>query len=344
VTFSQQSFNGQRILVNSYPNDGLPGFIDDPTRGVTPQQVLAGEVPIPPQQPRVIAHDYVMPYAWQSSIGFQKQLNAVTGVEADLSHWIEYNGERGRDLNLFYDPVTGYNVNAAIRPDPKFTQIQWIESTGKADYLAISGAVTRRIQNNFQGGLTYTYMFYKHDDTTGFGISADNQFDLDANWARSTDFQRHTLRLNGIYRLPWDISVAGAYFFGSGNYYSTSLSTRPFGKPGTNRLNIAAPLAIPASVQDRFDGPSVIGTNELVPRNALQGESLHKVDLRVSKEIRLGGDVRLTGIAEVFNLLNNDNFGDYNGQVNSATFGAPLQNLGNAYLPRVAQFAFRLAF
>ena len=33
TTFSIQSFNGERILVNSFPNDGQPGFIQDPTRG-----------------------------------------------------------------------------------------------------------------------------------------------------------------------------------------------------------------------------------------------------------------------------------------------------------------------
>ena len=27
TTFSAQSFNGERILVNSFPNDGQPGFI-----------------------------------------------------------------------------------------------------------------------------------------------------------------------------------------------------------------------------------------------------------------------------------------------------------------------------
>jgi hypothetical protein len=344
VTFSQQSFNGQRILVNSYPNDGRPGFIADPTRGVTPAQVLAGEVPLPPQQPRVIAHDYVMPYSWQSSIGFQKQLSPVLGVEADLTHWKEYNGERGRDINLFLDPNTGYNVSAAIRPDPKFTQILWIESKGKADYLALSTALTRRFQNNFQGGVTYTYMFYKHDNTEGFGIAADNQFNLDGQWATSGDFQRHTLRMNGIYRLPWQFSVSGAYFYGSGNRFNTSIPGSPFGKPGTNRLNVGAPITIRQDVLGRFDGPAVIGTLERVPRNALKGRPLHKVDLRVSKEFTLPNGMRLSGIAEVFNLLNHENFGSYNAQVTSANFGNATQNLGNAYLPRVAQFAFRVSF
>jgi hypothetical protein len=68
------------------------------------------------------------------------------------------------------------------------------------------------------------------------------------------------------------------------------------------------------------------------------------VDLRVSKDVRLVRNLRVTGIAEVFNLFNHANYGAYNGQVNSATFGAPAQNLVNSYLPRVVQFAFRFSF
>jgi hypothetical protein len=349
VTFSQQSFNGQRILVNSFPNDGLPGFIQNPRRGVTNEDITSGRAPIPAQQPRVIAHDYKMPYAWQSSIGFQKQLSPVLGFEADLTHWKEYNGERGRDINMFFDPVTGYNQPVVVagvnnRPDPKFTQIQWIESRGLADNLALSTAMTRRFANNFQAGVTYTYMFYKNDNTTGFGIGANNQFDLEDEWARSTDFQRNTFRLNGIYRLPYGISLAGAYLYGSGNYYGASIPGSPFGKPGTNRLNVGAPITVAEAAREYFDGPDVIATGAVIPRNALKGRPLHKVDLRVSKEFALPNGVRLQGIAEVFNLFNHDNFGSYNTQVTSANFSRPAQNLGNAYLPRVGQFAFRVTF
>jgi len=74
TTFSQQSFNGARILVNSFPNDRQPGFIVDPTRGKTAQDFISGRYPLPAQNPRVIAHDYKMPYTWQSVLGFQKQL------------------------------------------------------------------------------------------------------------------------------------------------------------------------------------------------------------------------------------------------------------------------------
>ena len=98
------------------------------------------------------------------------------------------------------------------------------------------------------------------------------------------------------------------------------------------------------SVADRFDGPASIAPGEVAPRNALQGLPLHRVDLRVSKDINLPNGIRLTGIAEVFNVMNHANYGAYNGQINTPTFGQPRQSLLNAYQPRVMQFAFKVSF
>jgi hypothetical protein len=345
TTFSQQSFNGARILVNSFPNDRQPGFIVDPTRGKTAQDFISGRYPLPAQNPRVIAHDYKMPYTWQSVLGFQKQLGSVMSVESDLTYWNAHNLGDQLDLNLLFDPATGYPVNPnTVRADPKFTQIQWLESHGQADLASIASALTRRFRNNFQANLTYTLMLFAHDDTTGFQTQPNNQFDRPAEWARSTEFQRHTLRASGIYRLPRDVSVSGAYFFGSGNYYATTIGLNPFGTgAGSNRYNSGVALAIPAAVADRFDGPTSITTGAVAPRNALQGNALHKVDARLTKDIKLG-TVKITGIAEVFNVFNHANYGQYNGVINTTTFGEPRQNAVNSYFPRTAQFAFRIGF
>jgi len=300
-----------------------------------------------------------MPMTWQNILGFQKELGPAMSVDADLTHWKAYNQGRQRDPNLFFDPVTGYNKNpsTAGRPDPKFGQIQWLESSGHADYAALATGFTRRFRNNFQANVAYTLMFYMNDDTTGFQYQGNNPFEPDAEWARSTDFQRHTLRFNGIYRLPYGFSLAGAYLYGSGNYYSTTVALNPFGHTGTTRLNSGTTaLVIPESVaisstnsatiavRSRFDGPSSIAPGEIAPRDALVGLPLRKVDLRLTKEVKLHGNVKLTGIAEVFNLFNHANYGAYNAQINSPTFGQPRQNALNSYLPRVMQFAFRVGF
>ena len=344
TTFSIQSFNGERILVNSFPNDFQPGFIEDPTRGVTAEEIFAGTVPLPAQSPRVIAADYKMPYTWQSSIGFQTQVGQRWGFEADLTHWKGYNFARQRDPNLILNPVTGYNLAPGLgRPDPKFGQIQWLESKGRADYAAIQTGINKRYSSNWQSSLTYTYMLFMHDDTTNFQYQGNNPFDPEAEWARSTDFQRHTLRLNGLWRGPWGINLSGAYFFGSGNYYATTFAANPFGHTGTNRY-VTTPVTVPDAIRDRFDGPSSFAVGDLVPRNALQGDALHRFDFRLAKEFALPLGMTITGIAEVFNAFNHENYGAYRGALNQAGFGDPAQNLLNAYQPRIAQLAFRLAF
>jgi hypothetical protein len=341
VTYSHQYFN--RSVAASLPPNG-PGFMENPTRGVTAEEYLSGAVFVT-QAPRIIADDYVDPYSWQSSIGFQKQLGAVMGFDMDLTALEERNQVRGRDPNLFYDPVTGYNLDPARgRPNPLYGQIQWMESRGRTETVLLSSSFTRRFSHQFQGGVTYTRTLRKNDDTTGFGIQANNQFDMDENYSQSADFQQDTLRANGILNLPWRFTLAGSFLYGSGSHYNATLSGRPYGKPGTNRLNLGAPITIPAAVLDRWEGPAVIATGSVWPRNALRGLPLHKVDVRVSHNIKIGGTSRLTLLAEVFNVFNASNYGSYTTQLDSVNFGLPVANSGNAYVPRQAQLGVRIEF
>ena len=349
ITFSQQSF-GNRIIVNSFANDGRPGWFLDPTRNFTADQIKSGAVP---QAPRVIAHDFQFPKDWQSSIGFQKQITNVLGFEMDLTHWQEYNRSRGRDLNLVLDPNTGYPAAGAVA-DPAWGPTLWLESHARADYLALSNALTRRFSNKFQAGITYTLMFFARDNqpTNSFGPNADNPLNIDdpSEWARSQEFQRNTIHMNGIWAPGWGMTFAGAYQYGSGNYYSTSVGGNPYGKNRaalglTNRLYVGtAPVVVnTARAGDRYDGPTTLNSGDRVPRNALKGDPIHKVDLRVTKTVKVG-TVRLQGIAEVFNVFNHANYGAYNAIVTSSTFGAPQQNTQNTYRARTGQLAFRIQF
>ena len=353
------------------PNGTL--FITNPSCGVTTfEQAKAAA---PPQSPRIISPDYQNPFTWQSSIGFQKQINSVTGFEADLTHFNQYNDTRTIDPNLFYNPATGYNLNPAAvngvpnRPNPAYTQIAYFVSTGRRDQTQISTALNRRFKNNFQSGVTYTYMISMHDDGN-IGYTApgqNNQFDyLDGEYATSTDYQKNTLRAWTLYRLPWGISTSVSYFYGSGARFAATINTAVYGKPGTNRLNLTAAgaptnaIVIPQTatlangdtidIASRFHGPTTIASGETIPRNALQGLPLHKVDLRLTKDITLRGSTKISLIGEVYNLFNHHNYGSYNlnlsatAAATTALFGQPQQNTGNAYISRQAQFAFRLSF
>ncbi len=210
--------------------------------------------------------------------------------------------------------------------------------------MLLACSFTRRFKKNFQGGVTYTRTLRKNDNTTGFGIQANNQFDLDGDWSQSSDFQRDTLRANGIFNLPWRITLAGSFFYGSGSHYNATLSGKPFNKPGTNRLNIGQPITIPAAVLDRWEGPAVIATGSVWPRNALRGLPLHKVDVRVSKSVTITKSVKIDLLAEVFNVFNWENYGGYTTQLDSVNFGKPVASSGNAYAPRSGQLGLRMEF
>jgi hypothetical protein len=353
-------------------------FVTNPSCGVTTYSQAKAVAPA--QSPRVISPAYRNPVTWQSSIGFQRQINDVTGIEADLTHFNEYHDTRTIDPNLFYNPATGYNQNPvavngiANRPNTGYTQIAYFVATGHRDQTQLSMALNRRYKRNFQGGVTYTLMLAMHDDgNIGYtSPGANNQFNyFDGEYSTSTDFQRNTVRLWTLYRFPWGISASVSYFYGSGNRFAAAIAASPYGKPGTNRLNLTSAggatnaIVVPPTntlkdpsgnvtgtidVASRFDGPATISSGDTIPRNALEGLPLHKVDLHVTKDFKIVGTTKISLIAEVYNLFNHANYGSYNTNLSAtaaatnAVFGLPQQNTGNAYVPREAQFACRIGF
>jgi hypothetical protein len=367
LAFVHQMFNGQRVITNSFDNDGLPGFVQlDPTdhsrmcgtvvcgpqRGLSEDVILdaadAGQL-LQPQNVFVIDHGYRLPYSWQSTVGFQKQVGDLSAIDVDLTYFRGRDMGQNRDPNLFYDPVTGVNKHPTAlgpdgnqlfgRPRTDYGRIILYTSEGRGNGLQLATGFRRRFRDNFQYQINYTVMFYRNDTGTyggGYGGSRNNNFDLsgDEEWARAVDFQRHTIRGNLIYRLPYDFTVAAAYLHGSGNPYRTSVAANPFGTAAVNRYRAAAANATsPAQV--------ALAT---IPRNDATGDYLSKVDLRLSKAFQLGGDTRVTGYFEVFNLLNHDNFGSYIGSISAPNFGDPAQNFGNTYLPRVLQLGVAFNF
>jgi hypothetical protein len=363
LSYSQQVFSETVTGTFTPPTSGqCPSgsvFITTPTCGVTGSAIFAGTVPLPAQSPRIIDPSFRNPYTWQSSVGFQKQLGDATSVDVDLTHYNEYRAPRSYDPNLFYNPATGYSANPSLgRPNPAYGQIIYYTSNGHADQTEISTSATRRFKNSFQAGVTYTLMLAMHDDGS-LGISspgANNQFNyLAGEYATSSDFQRNTLRAWLIYQLPWGVNVSVSDFYGSGGLYAATIGTTPYGKPGSNRLNLlptgapAPAITIPADVAGQWNGPLVIASGAVIPRNALHGLPLYKTDLRLTKDVRIG-KVKASLIGEVYNIFNHANYGSYNTTLSptnaavTAIFGQPVQNTANAYIPREGQLAFRISY
>jgi hypothetical protein len=77
----------------------------------------------------------------------------------------------------------------------------------------------------------------------------------------------------------------------------------------------------------------------VIPRNNFYGDDFQTLDLRLSKDVRIGR-VRFTGIAEIFNLYNHAQF-TYNLLETSAAFGAVNGTQGQ---PRTGQLAVKMSF
>jgi hypothetical protein len=82
----------------------------------------------------------------------------------------------------------------------------------------------------------------------------------------------------------------------------------------------------------------------IVPRNNFVGQPLHRVDFRAQQRIPLGNQIRLEGIAEVFNVFNHANYGNYVTVESSPLYGQPVQPRNVAFFPRMAQLGFRVTF
>ena len=103
----------------------------------------------------------------------------------------------------------------------------------------------------------------------GFGMSGD---------------QRHRAVVNGLWEIGHGFQLSGIYFFRSVMRYVTT--------NGVDRRNEGVGGAAP-SLRLRADG-------SIMPRNALVGEPIHRVDMRVQKRFPIAGRVAIDGIMEVF--------------------------------------------
>jgi len=129
--------------------------------------------------------------------------------------------------------------------------------------------------------------------------------------------------------------VSGIYFYGSGERYRlfTGVDRRGDGgqPPSGSQVGVSTEQRL------RADG-------SIMPRNALVGEPIHRVDMRIQKRLPIAGNVAVDGIFEVFNLFNHANYGSYVINESNAQYGRPSFNQNVAYQPRMLQLGFRIGF
>jgi hypothetical protein len=261
-------------------------------------------------------------------------------------HWRVYHDWVREDANLFYNPVTGYNMNPSTdgRPNPSFTTVLTFVTPNASGsiYDGLQMSLQRRLAKGLTAGAAYTFARLK-DSSTGPFYVPNNPEDFSSEWANSPDDQRHTLAISTNYQWKWGLQGSVFYHFGSGQAFATTAGGNPFGNSSSANRTLLAATKTYNPAQNNTLAPLAAGYL-ITARDALYGRNVHRVDARVSKTIAVRDRYRMIGIFEAFNLLNHPNYGAYNGVVTSPQYGATATNSNLAYAARMLQLAARFEF
>ena len=258
-----------------------------------------------------LAPDVQIPQTLQYGGGLDHQLMKSLTLSLTYTGTRGYHMFRSRDVNAPPPPLY------LTRPDPAYGVVRQVESTGSQETDSLQVTVRGKASRWFNGQMQYT-LSRGYNDTNGIGSFPANDYDLSGEWARADFDRRH--RFNLIGRTPLRVIDLGvALSMNTGGPYNETL--------GLDLFNNGRGRARPAGV----------------PRNSLETGGFASLDLRGSREIKLGGgkDPRAITLGfDAFNVLNHVNYASYVGTLSSPLFGQPV----SARAARQIQFSMRMKF
>ncbi|MCU1383246.1 MAG: hypothetical protein JWL71_1943 [Acidobacteria bacterium] len=266
---------------------------------------------VPPSIVR-LASDIQIPQTLQYSVGLDHQLQKTLTLSLTYTGARGYHLFRSRDVNAPLPPLY------LGRPDPAYGAIREVESTGRQQTDSLQATVRGKVSRWFNGQMQYT-LSRGYNDTNGIGSFPANDYDLSGEWARADFDRRHRFNLLGrttVFKI-FDLGMGLA--MNSGGPYNETL--------GLDLFNNGRGRARPAGV----------------PRNSLETTGFASLDLRASRDIKLGAgkDAReITLGFDAFNILNHVNYSSFVGTVSSPLFGQPV----SARAARQLQFSARMKF
>ncbi len=334
-------------------NDGRPDFAANPFNGPPPTyaQALANACDQNGIRPgclrRALTSEINSPwrrnsYSHQANIGVQRQL------APDMSYDFTYAYTGGRleehepdyNINVTFNPATGANypfTDINRRPFPDFGIVSLELLEGRSNLHSFQNTFNKRFSKRWQMTGVYTLSWFRDAQPPRYQyflgsngiidrrpIGFTVQPDLTDEYTLADGDQRHRANVNGIWDLGYGVQLSGLYFYGSGARFQTS--------SGVDRRD------------QQMGDQRVLADGSIMPRNAIVGKPVHRVDMRLQKRIALGGHRSIDGLFEMFNVFNHANYGSYTTNRANAAYGQPAFNSNIAYQPRELQFGFRLAF
>jgi outer membrane receptor protein involved in Fe transport len=262
-------------------------------------------------------------YSRQASVEVEQQL----GERTTLS--VGYQYTRGVNLiisvNQNVPSCVAVGTNNGCRPVSAYANDSQFSPSAASAYHGAHVSLVERPGKWGSYRVTYTLSKAMDNVSEFFFSSPIDPFDLNKDWSRSDDDQRHRLVLNGV------ANVYGFQVSGLLQYYSSL----PF--------NITSGVT---TIQGTAGRPIVNGA--FIDRNAGDGPDFFSLGARLSRAFKVAGRVQVEGVAEGFNLTNRQNNVAINGNFGSGAYPTnPSITFGQVTAvgdPRSFQLGVRMRF
>jgi outer membrane receptor protein involved in Fe transport len=276
-------------------------------------------------------------YSRQVSGEIEQQIGPGTTISAG------YQYTRGEDLiisiNQNVPACIAVGTNNGCRAIAAYANNSQYSSQASSAYHGLHVSLVERPGKWGTYRVTYTLSKAMDNVSEFFFSSPINPLDVNQDWGRSDDDQRHRLVLNG------SATVYGFQFSGLLQYYSSL----PFNiTSGVTTVQGTAGRPLADGSPSLTSAPPNVLAALFIPRNTGNGPDFFSLGARVSRSIRVAGRTSVELLAEGFNLTNRQNNVAINGNFGGGAYPAnPSATFGQVTAvgdPRSFQLAVRMKF
>jgi hypothetical protein len=319
---------------------------------------------------RLMDPNFRNPYSEQFNFGYQLAIGPNSVFEAEYIHELGLHEDKTLNINPTLASLGGARpMSAAFAAAgvPKLGRVMDEMSINRSRYDGMNLSFRRRMSNHFDLIANYTLsrsLAYS-GSAASFRNYETNPLNPFAPWnlGPTPQDERHHITLSGSVQLPWGFQVAPIVQFGSARPYNLTegYDVYGFGSGVTQPLivNNSSPKDYTAYRKQNFASTSAAaaaanaclaaGSCHELPYNAVRGDAFFQMDMRVTKNVKLGEKRNLALMFQAFNLTNKTNYGnDFVGNASSSAFGTPAGyiNPTSSTTPRafVGEFGARFSF
>jgi len=275
-------------------------------------------------------------YSRQGSLEVEHQLGGTATVSA------AYQYVKGigllMSINQNVPGCVAAGTNNGCRPVPTYANNSQYSAAGSSNYHGLHVSFIQRPSAWGSYRVSYALSTSMNNQGEFFFSAPVDPFDVNKDWGRSDNDQRHRLTVNGSLNTP----TAKA---------ETALQKLTYGfqVSGMVQAYSALPFNITSGVttiQGTAGRPLVNGA--FIERNAGVGSDYFALNTRLSRSFPIGGRARIETVVEAFNLTNRRNDLTRNGNFGAGAYPAnpssTFDQITAVADPRTFQFALRVKF